>query len=79
MSGKSEVKRCFIEIDNHIDDFDKDAFEDATGKVFDQSFSSIVCNAWLNPMEVFEAICNHSEIWISTVFIGRSAILLKQI
>lgn len=72
------IKRCFIENDFELDEFDCEDFLESTGKSIDLIFSSIVGNASDNKKKVLEAILAHDEIWVSTSFLGDSGTLLTE-
>lgn len=72
------IKRCFIENDFELDEFDCEDFLESTGKSINLIFSSIVGNASENKQKVWEAIQAHDEIWVSTSFVGNSGILLTE-
>lgn len=70
------LKKCFIENDFEIDDFDAEYFKEKTGKNHKRIFNKIITEAHEKPKEVFKAIQKHDEIWVSTSFVGESGDML---
>lgn len=71
------IKRCFIENDFELDDYDIEYFQQKTGNDVKDIFN-IIGNAFENKEKTWNAILAHDEIWLSSSFVGDSGELFSQ-
>lgn len=86
-SNQPIIRRCFIENDYEIEDDDKRRIERTlyfkvpkemrTKISFDKMFDIVIVEAFRKPEEVWRAVLECDEIYMSTGFIGESAYLLE--
>ena len=72
------VKRCFIEVDLTVSDFDIEWIEDRVGVKWDSFFQTTVTDAARLQPATWKAIKEYDEIWYNSSFIGESGRLLME-
>jgi hypothetical protein len=72
------MKRCFIEVDLTVDDFDIDWIEDRIDRKWDEFFNETITDAARLMPATWNAIKKHDEIWYNSSFIGPSGNLLME-
>lgn len=70
------MKRCFIEVDPKVDEFDVEWIEDRIDCKWDEFFNITVTDANRLKPATWKAIKESDEIWYNSSFIGRSGELL---